>query len=48
MIKDLSPSGKVLFQGSYWNAISSVPVRAGKKVKILAAERMCLIVEPFD
>ena len=48
VIKDLSPSGKVLFQGSYWNAISSVPVRAGKKVKILAAERMCLIVEPFD
>jgi membrane-bound ClpP family serine protease len=48
VIKDLTPSGKVLFQGSYWNANSAVPARAGTKVKILASERMCLIVEPLD
>lgn len=42
----LSPSGQVFFQGAYWQAESSTPVAKGNKVRIVAAEKLKLFVEP--
>jgi membrane-bound serine protease (ClpP class) len=44
----LSPDGKVFFNGTYWDATSALPVAAGAKVRILAAERMRLTVAPVE
>lgn len=46
--RPLSPEGKVFFNGTYWDAVSSGPVAAGAKVRILAANRMKLTVAPMD
>jgi membrane-bound serine protease (ClpP class) len=48
VVQDLSPAGKVLFQGTYWDAISSRPVTAGAMVKITASDSMRLTVEPVE
>ena len=48
VIKDIAPLGKVMFQGTYWDAVSSRPVNAGSKVRILSTENMRLTVEPVD
>ena len=44
--RDLAPRGKVFFNGSYWNAVSPVPVPTGSKLLIVAVEGMQLRVEP--
>lgn len=46
--EDLKPAGRVFFQGSYWQAESCAPVSAGAPVRILAVERLKLIVEPLS
>lgn len=46
--EDLYPHGRVFFQGSYWQAESCAPVSAGAPVRILAVERLKLIVEPLS
>ncbi|GIX44194.1 MAG: serine protease [Candidatus Sumerlaea sp.] len=48
VIVDLSPRGKVFFNGTYWDAVSRIPVARGGKVRIVALEGMVLHVEPAD
>lgn len=42
----LNPEGQVFFQGAYWRAESSAPVAKGERVRIVAAEKLKLYVEP--
>jgi membrane-bound serine protease (ClpP class) len=42
----LNPAGKVFVHGEFWDAISSRPVEAGSRVKIVAIEGLALKVEP--
>jgi membrane-bound serine protease (ClpP class) len=44
----LSPSGKVFVHGEYWNAVCSVPVDAGTRVRVLAVNGLMLQVEPIS
>lgn len=44
----LNPEGRVLFQGSYWRAVSETPVAAGERVRVVAADRLKLLVEPLE
>ena len=39
-------SGRVFVEGEYWNAISAVPVEAGKPVEIVAIHGLTLEVKP--
>ncbi len=45
--ESLEPEGRVFFQGTYWDAISKVPIAKGEKVRIVAADRLKLVVEPL-
>ncbi len=42
----LAPAGKVFVHGEYWDAISTVPVEAGDRVRVIAVDGMRLRVEP--
>jgi len=42
----LNPDGKVFVHGEFWDAISSHPVEAGARVKVVAIEGLELRVEP--
>jgi len=42
----LSPKGKVLIQGEYWDAVSSAPVPQGARVRVTRIEGLTLEVEP--
>ncbi len=42
----LEPSGKVFVHGEYWDAISSIPVGAGERVRVRAIEGLTLKVDP--
>lgn len=45
----LNPKGKVMFQGAYWDAVSSIPVlQIGSSVRIVGVEKMILHVEPIS
>ncbi|MCS7025689.1 MAG: nodulation protein NfeD [Bryobacteraceae bacterium] len=44
---DLTPEGKVLLHGEYWDAISRTPVSKGQSVRVLAIEGLRLHVEPL-
>jgi membrane-bound serine protease (ClpP class) len=39
-------SGKILFEGEYWNAISDVPVQTGQAVRIKSIEGLTAKVDP--
>jgi membrane-bound serine protease (ClpP class) len=41
-----STGGKVFIEGEYWNAISDVPVEAGRKVEVTAVTGLTLTVKP--
>jgi len=43
----LNPEGRVFFQGTYWQALSQVPIAVGEKVRIIGADRLVLVVEPL-
>jgi membrane-bound serine protease (ClpP class) len=45
--EDFDPEGSVFFNGTYWHAVSPVPVTRGDKVRVIAADRLKLIVEPL-
>lgn len=45
--ENLDPTGRVFYQGSYWQAHSSAPVRAGSMVRITRLEKLTLFVEPL-
>ena len=42
----LNPAGKVFVHGEFWDAISSHPVEAGARVRVVAVEGLELRVEP--
>lgn len=42
----LSPEGKVMVDGVFWNAVSTVPVADGGPVRIVGARGLLLSVEP--
>jgi len=39
-------SGKILFEGEYWNAVSDVPVQTGQAVLIKSIEGLTAKVDP--
>lgn len=43
----LSPEGKVFFNGTYWDAVSTIRVPRGAKVRIVAVDKLRLLVEPL-
>ncbi len=45
---DLSPSGKVFVHGEIWDAVSSVPVRAGESVLVRSLDGLQLTVAPVQ
>jgi len=42
----LSPEGKVLVRGEYWDAIASAELPAGASVRVKGVTGLKLIVEP--
>ncbi len=42
----LDPSGKVFVRGEYWDAVSTQPVPAGARVRVVEIEGLILKVEP--
>ena len=45
-ITELSPEGKVLVRGEYWDAVALRPVTRGARVRITAVDKLKLTVEP--
>ena len=45
-ITELSPEGKVMVRGEYWDAVALRPVTAGARVRITAVDKLKLTVEP--
>lgn len=45
--ESIDPEGRVFFNGSYWDAVSKEVIAPGQKVRIVAADRLKLIVEPI-
>lgn len=43
----LQPGGKVFVHGEYWDAVSSRPVGAGSRVRVIAVDRLTLAVDPL-
>lgn len=43
---DLSPEGKVLVHGEYWDAVAPEPVQKGAPVRVVSVEGLRLHVEP--
>jgi membrane-bound serine protease (ClpP class) len=46
VVTDLNPTGKVFVHGEYWNAVSSLPLSAGSRVRVTAIDKLMLTVEP--
>ncbi|HYZ87347.1 MAG TPA: nodulation protein NfeD, partial [Bryobacteraceae bacterium] len=44
----LDPEGKILVHGEYWDAVSSVAVSPGTRVRVLSVDGMRLRVEPLS
>jgi membrane-bound serine protease (ClpP class) len=42
----LEPGGKVFVHGEYWDAVSSIPVGAGARVRVRAIDGLTLKVDP--
>src|SRR4051794_14183897 len=42
----LSPTGKVLVRGEYWNAVRATPVAPGTCIRVVGVEGLTLEVEP--
>jgi membrane-bound serine protease (ClpP class) len=47
-ITELKPDGKVFVHGEYWDAVSSLPLPAGARVRVTAINRLKLTVEPVS
>lgn len=45
-ITDLSPAGKVLVHGEYWDAVSLKPAAVGASIRVTAIDKLKLTVEP--
>ena len=46
-VTELSPEGKILVRGEYWNAVAPEPVPAGARVRVTAIHNLKLTVEPI-
>ena len=46
-VTELSPEGKILVRGEYWNAVAVEPVPAGAHVRVTAIHNLKLTVEPI-
>ena len=44
----LSPAGKVLIRGEYWNAVSATPIAPGASVRVVGLNGLTLKVEPIS
>ena len=44
-VTPLAPGGKVFIRGEYWDAVSSVPVAAGSRVRVIGIDKLKLTVE---
>jgi membrane-bound serine protease (ClpP class) len=42
----LSPEGKILVRGEYWNAVASTPLEPGSQVRVTKVDGLTLRVEP--
>jgi membrane-bound serine protease (ClpP class) len=42
----LTPAGKIFVHGEFWSAVSSAPVEAGARVRIVEVRGLALRVEP--
>ena len=47
-VTELKPEGKVFVHGEYWDAVSSLPLPAGARVKVTAIDKLKLTVEPVS
>ena len=47
-IGDLTPEGRVLVRGEYWNASATAPLKSGDHVRVTAINRLNLTVEPVQ
>ncbi|MDQ2899613.1 MAG: nodulation protein NfeD [Acidobacteriota bacterium] len=51
-VEDLSPEGRVMVRGEYWNAISAIPVRAGARARVIGInegmDRLRLTVKELE
>lgn len=45
-VEDLTPDGRIILDGDYWNAISSAPVVKGGFVRVLRLSGLTVYVEP--
>jgi membrane-bound serine protease (ClpP class) len=46
-VTELSPEGKVLVQGDYWDAVSLRPAPRGARIRVTAIDKLKLTVEPI-
>jgi membrane-bound serine protease (ClpP class) len=44
----LSPGGKILVRGEYWDAIATTELASGASVQVRKVDGMKLVVEPYD
>jgi membrane-bound serine protease (ClpP class) len=44
----LAPEGHVLVEGEIWNAVSTEPVTAGTKLRVVGYEQYLLKVTPIE
>jgi len=42
---DLTPEGRILVRGEYWNAVATTPLKAGDRVRVTAIDHLNLTVE---
>jgi membrane-bound serine protease (ClpP class) len=45
---ELTPAGKVFVHGEYWDALSSAPVPAGARIRVVGIKGLTLQVEPVS
>ena len=46
-LTELTPEGKVFVHGEYWDAVASLPLPAGARVRVTAINKLKLTVEPI-
>jgi len=47
-ITELQPEGKVFVHGEYWDAVATLPLPAGARVRVKAIDKLKLTVEPVS
>ena len=45
---DLTPEGRILVRGEYWNAVATTPLKTGDRVRVTAIDHLNLTVEPVQ